>query len=583
MLANELPFEILANIARLLPARDISSGSLVCQSWYQPFSDSLWHTVKIQSRPNLEALCNHLSGPNNHKVVRQLEIGAQLQLEAKELNIMLQSLHSLHTLVLATGSISASCFKQEMAWSKWSSLQRLDFYAYNNDPEHVIRILSCLPALRQLTYLTNRSGEASLHLYDMERIHSYLPGLEKLTLSANLALLGTDDIQTMSGLTVKPARKLKHVKFAFGCVDLRWASYWALKYPNLRMLEWNPYHDSTRNYSYVDEAAEMLCYIPSSFSHLETIRLLEASRNRRLHQPFVELMSRFGRGFRRLEYDIAFDDQYYATTDGIKEVLRDGLSNRVETLDMRVYYPIQGPNTLFPFVMGVCPSLLHLKLQAFDIDFAIDVLLDNCMALRTLNITCRTIALSKSSSLITTTKTHSLQSFKFNEGTTEPAVFNYISNRCRQLTDMHLNRVKVLGKISDTAGSLAIDMSHTHFQQLQLDQISYLSSPLGSECKNKMHFISFTQQILSEREWYHWNGYWSCHEMSNPHRRLPNDQVKYVEEYYGSFPSRRTPSLCQHRQLYINSYVASTAWKDDLNRGYIDVHCGSIDSLVLKN
>ncbi|KAL0097398.1 hypothetical protein J3Q64DRAFT_1713218 [Phycomyces blakesleeanus] len=470
-----------------------------------------------------------------------------------------------------------------MAWNKWDSLHRLDFHAYNNDLEHTLNILSSLPALRQLTYLTNRSGEASLHVCDMERIHSYLPGLEKLTLSANLALLGADDIQTMSEFTMKPANKLKHVKFAFGCVDLRWVSYWALKYPNLRMLEWNPYYDSTRNYSYVDEAAEMLCYISRPFNRLETIRLLEASRNRCLHQPFVGLMSRFGRGFRRLEYDIAFDDQYYATTDGIKEVLRDGLSNRVETLDMRIYYPVQGPNTLIPLALGVCPSLLYLKLQVFDIDFAIDVLLDNCMALETLNLTCRGIALSKGSSLITTTKPHPLQSFELHEGTTTPAVFNYLSDRCRKLTNMQLNCVKIIGRVSDTAGSLKIDMPHTHFQQLQLNQISYFSSVRGSECKNKMHFISFTQQILSQRKWYHWNGYWSCHEMSNPYRRLPDNQVKYVEEYYGAFTSRQTPSPCQHHELYIAPYISSTAWKNDLTRGYIDMHCASIDSLILKN
>ncbi|KAI9019978.1 hypothetical protein CLU79DRAFT_836338 [Phycomyces nitens] len=596
MLASELPFEILSQIARFVPKPDQRIASSVCRGWQRPFNEELWRWIDIGYESGLDRLYSLLLGvleknPSYGQMVRSLNLAEDIEMRSDILCQLQTYMTGLTYISLPEGSLVTSCFYNMEHWKDWGkTLTRLRFciHGMGVGVSDFLNLLKHLPRLQWLEYAPERATHSLFRLEDVEIIHTHLEHLNTLILGTELSSMSPQDLLSLSN--IQPSRTMTFVKFAVNPVDLRWLYYWSIKYPRLRTLEWITRHDFDPVYMFRDETLALFNRQKSSFEYLWNVRLLGGIYSRMLDKTLIDLLCIFKISLKSIKYETQVGrNDAHPTLQLIKDIMRSS-SNTLEDLSLSLQHPIANPRTI-PMTFSLCPRLVNLKICGWTTHLGLDLLLDYCTAVKKLDITVDTLSIDPVPCGISHQPVNSLISFRLIANSVHVSVFNYLSRRCKNLQNMELLNVDVVGSQSIQNGRMEIDMSFTHFKTLRLNCTNFHGHTIDLDTPESLINILAVETISkTKHSWYHIHnnprGY--KHTIGDRHRhlrftrQLTKKQAKFTSRYFGLNYSSIREEIIQKvgRVEFETKYVDQDDWKNDLLRGFTALRCASIDQFV---
>ncbi|KAI9019972.1 hypothetical protein CLU79DRAFT_756587 [Phycomyces nitens] len=318
---------------------------------------------------------------------------------------------------------------------------------------------------------------------------------------------------------------------------------------------------------------------------------------------FWEMLRRFGVPIKHLEYLlIGFNSDINQLIMMFNEYIRS-CSETLETLFISNTLRCDNPSTI-PDTLGPLPLLVDLRIIMEGVHVAIDALLDNCPALRTLRLTVKTITMDKND--ISDDATHGLRSLELTKTTAGTNVFSYLSHRCTQLNSMRLASMKVIGPVSEDTGALYFDMSNTNFDSLYLTSVFFYATNGGTEDDySSVNLLNFGtsdpdmnpegasetvfnlegvdhQMPLDDPLWLHvYCNVVSFLQMDN-RRILDQEESDYTQEYFEAYETNVESYYPEHIQRTLWGLVPKDNWEDDLHRGYVRFYFNYVGKYVIK-
>ncbi|OAD73723.1 hypothetical protein PHYBLDRAFT_64677 [Phycomyces blakesleeanus NRRL 1555(-)] len=596
MLASELPFEILSQIASFLSKPDQCNASSVCRAWKRPFNEEFWRWTDIGYEPGFDRSCCLLldilgNGSNYGQMVRSLSLAEDIEIHCDILWQLQTYLTGLTYISLPEASLTTSCFHHLNRWLTWSTtLTRLRFciHGMGVGVSDFLDLLEYLPRLQWLEYTPERATHSLFRLEDVETIHTHLKNLDTLILGTELSCLSPQNLELLS--TVQPAVAMTFVKFSVNPVDLRWLYYWAIKYPRLRTLEWITRHDFDPVYMFRDETLLLFSQQDSPFEYLRNLRLLGGIYSRILDKTLIDLLCNFKIALKNIKYETQVGrNDAQPTLQLIEDIMRSS-SNTIEDFSLSLQHPIANPRTV-PMTFSVCPHLVNLKICGWTTHLGLDLLLDYCVAVKRLDITVDTLSIDSESSLAFFQSVHSMTYFRLIANSVHASVFNYLSKRCKNLQHMELLNVDIVGPQSVENGSMLIDMSFTHFKTLRLNCTNFHGHTIDLDTPNTLINILNVQGVSETRHnWYHIHSNPSNYKytIGDRHRHLRftrnlgQKHCKLASTYFNSrYRLMREEAIQRNGRIeFETKYVDKNNWKIDLLRGFTVLSCASIDQFV---
>ncbi|KAL0092351.1 hypothetical protein J3Q64DRAFT_1718683 [Phycomyces blakesleeanus] len=612
MKASDLPFEILSCIASYLTNDHKLHASLVCRAWHAPFTESVWKKLDIVTERSMEGLCSILSSSlTNYRkcgyLVKDLVFRSNVRVSNDQFRLIRNHFQSLYYLWIYSGNISPYFF-QNTSWWILPSLTKLHF-SINEDnlgKQEVMDVILSSPTLKHLEiHQYPWVSKITFTVSDLETIHERLPILEFLSLGVNLGHVSDSDIALV--LQTTPAIRLTSLEFQSIQGDKLWLYYWGLKYPNLTNLSW-PGDDSMKaNQAHHDIPLNDILESKNSFRRLKKATIGTIKYNISIYQAFFELLSRLKVSLQHLKYTIYIDENTPAfATALIKDTMRLSCKT-LKTLDVEIFNSLPDP-LVIPTVVGYCSFLVDISLSAYHMDFALDVLLNKCTALKSLRLIAGTVFVRPDAFGITTQ--HSLETFELCNTKVDIHLFDYLSSRCRRITRLNLFNLRVTGVLCLEAGSISINMPYNHFETLEMFRVAFYSPSDGITCNEntRMSLLALTQlnptisqpgsptgyiqsidPVPSTRpatRWYHRYGPLCHNVMATELRELREDDIEYAMDYFKSFEYEPVTDE-QNEELEATrgsvEYSNTTNWVDDLPLGYVDIRCASIRNFVFDN
>ncbi|KAL0094349.1 hypothetical protein F4703DRAFT_1012810 [Phycomyces blakesleeanus] len=483
-MASKLPSSILGNIANNLITRDKLQASIVCKSWRTPFQDSLWKEITLTSNSQIAEICDrsnprHKIYQKNGHLVRRLYSGWYISIKDVQLYILQRSFQNLTHLHIQGDTLTRNDFGREADWGLWKGLEEFEISAprlgSNNDIEYLFSILSFFPGLKKFTmtesYCHNSEGYSWRH---MEIIHELLPKLEELHIDIPLTEISAEDIKLFKTI-VLPTRITK-LTVAAQNIRFEWIYYFSIKYRNIHTLTWNnSIEKESATYETRSEARALVSEVKTIFPNLKHAYFEgNGSRADSEHLSIRQTLAHAGVFFKSLYYNVRWD---FDKPELVEKFFIDCLYYFTSTIEN---FTLISTNSFrdvckVPMTIIRCPVLTNLNLILPESFVAFDHLLDQCTSLKNLKLSLREIFISPGASL--TPPEHGLKSLFFIEARTTPRLFTYISLRCRRLTSMRLDGLKVIGRIDKDTGTLRLDMSHTKLEFLLLSCIRFYSLP----------------------------------------------------------------------------------------------------------
>ncbi|KAL0074046.1 hypothetical protein F4703DRAFT_1893737 [Phycomyces blakesleeanus] len=616
----EIPFEILFNIAYFLTAKDKLSCMTVCSVWKEPFCESLWKTIHINDQRSLIPICNSVDEEKstfkeNGDRVRSLFLSRWLSTKAEQLQALQKHFQKIQLLHAPHGSIRATDHVKLTDWRLWNSLIHLEIcvsgLSLQDEVQGLLDILSGLPNLERLEYIWTAWGTSDFYrLQDIEALHKYLPRLKYLSLSISLANLDPDELDKIE--LVEPAENLRVLKTRINNMDLRWLAYFARKYTKIHTLEWTDRTDLPASELFQEEAFEMFTKLHSAFKQLNKVVVNGVSQTNSTHIAFWNLFGRFGVPLKSLEYNLGTCFENSEFLEKTITACLQSCSSTLETLLINGSTGISNPTNI-PVSIGVCPNLVSLDINVFPSSIAINIILDNCIALRKLKLEAKRVFID--SNIQSDIQKHDLQLIHIIKSRANSALFKYISERCRRLRYMRLVDVAVVGPLSQDTGTIFIDMSYTCLALLKLNHVSFygsqddicnnesavnlirfstVNSPLlyDNTTKNRSIIIpnSSLPETSAETVWFH--TYWDGEEVSYDWRNeckigymrvLSSEEKDRAQEYFKSFQFQSNQSL---DQVQVNrskeGLVVRNDWEYDLPRGQATLLFAQVNKYVIN-
>ncbi|KAL0076360.1 hypothetical protein J3Q64DRAFT_1771287 [Phycomyces blakesleeanus] len=612
MQASQLPFEIIACIARFLTVKQKLSCITVCQAWRTPFEESLWDTIVVGSRARLESICDltdiqHNVYRKNGHLVRVLKL--MILLRDDQLRIVQECFCSLKQLNTIGRSLTKSSLEAEVDWSYWSSLTcliiQIDDLKIQIPVEKLLEILSFLPCLKHLDYFKPIWSPNPIYtLQDFEALHNYLPQLKRLSVSANFAEFTPNDITYITQNTFH----VKHLAELFidSCqVDLRWLYYFARKYPNLNTIKWRNSDWKVPTTIFKEEAAVMISRLPCMFPHIKTVLNMNALPKEWVKTVFWDPLSRSGALLNYMRHGLYRE---HNTTDKAQlcssESMRSCLKS-IESLYVEAESFFSDPCSI-PMAFDFCRSLVNLDIDIHGSPIAIDLLLDRCDSLKKLKLIVSSV--TTASDIHSHPNIHGLQSIEFEKATISAIVLHYISFRCIYLKCMRMNTIKVFGKFSHDTKSLLIDMSYTRFNLLQLNNVMFYASSSGiCDSGNAINILQLVRPnlalqpikthdlsmilprgglltMLLELRWFH------IYKICKFYYNMVKLRIFGTEESQDSktsFESYHHVNKLRVGHREVTSYACNQDYSNgsvkDINRGYASLRCGYVKKYDMGN
>ncbi|KAL0075709.1 hypothetical protein J3Q64DRAFT_1703011 [Phycomyces blakesleeanus] len=476
-MASTLPFEIISNIADLLPKEDLIHCIRVCRAWVTPVQEVLWHTIKINSPTKLNAICYILASKNNtsgiNHYTRKLLLVDGLETSDTQLHLIQCHFQNLQHLFIERKCLSDHEFGKMADWNMWKLLEELDIDLDGldsvNAKDEFLKILSCLPSLVSLN-LTQfwQKRNLAFELGDFEEIHTHLPRLKNMSLSIDIHVLSDEDWPCI--LAAEPALDLTHFKLKFGCMSYRWLFYFARKYPNICNLESEFFEHYARSKEGEDEAIMMFSNAPSLFSHLNTVDLNTAGYFERIHTLFWKISQAIDMPIKNLSHALVISPKKAYLVEESVNKYTHSFSSTLETLSMRSTVPSSHLRPITP-EFEYCPRLVELNLDKCFSSIDLDFILSRCKALKMLKMKTNLVTITVDAHY--TPERHSLQEIHISGASIGSHVLSYLSFRCRQLNSMYLDNVKILGNLCPESKNIRIKMPYTSLKVLYCDYLSF--------------------------------------------------------------------------------------------------------------
>ncbi|KAI9010396.1 hypothetical protein CLU79DRAFT_839680 [Phycomyces nitens] len=604
MLILDLPFEVISIIANLLTTKDKLHCVLVCKAWRQPFQSSLWNTVEITSQNKLKSICNSLCRPSVYKLhggcVQQLNFSGECRTTNDQLFKIQKYFRNLQRLYIGRFCLESFSLGTTVDWSLWECLTELKIDLYRTRiicEQERQKLFSCLPSLRRLTITQSKNDTPFLFSLDnFEDLHCSLSKLEHLSLNIDLKSLTSKD-QVRLWL-VTPTKSITTINFCTRGMTTKWLCYFARKYPNITNLGL----ETTDNHGMPDldqeDALRTFSGLPAAFSQLKRAMISTNGAPETSHMVLWDLLSLFTIPLKHIAYKF---DSVPHTPELVLRIIQKCMRlcpNTIETLSLECGFCPYRPQPVAT-VFELCPRLVDLYIDIFHGIIMVDVILDNCKALKRFKVSKGSLELAQDKPKDPIM--HGLRIIEITGATVLTTIFKYISFHCRKLNYTSLAMVKVIGDISET-GSVSIDMPYTQFKILQLFYVqcytSYdtmceaigmnlmvLSKPKSSleHSRHQGPFISLAQDLESNSQmWIH-----TFYEKSKIHGWAPNSralmkkEVKFARKYYRNFQDNKNTSSTRNVERSWTGEVAWHNWKEDLCRGYFVFNCGDIDEYYI--
>ncbi|KAL0095392.1 hypothetical protein J3Q64DRAFT_1713219 [Phycomyces blakesleeanus] len=600
-----LPFEILTQVAiHINQPKDLRACTLVCQSWYRPFTERLWSRLCINTISQLNAVSGTFSSHKSlapfYSRVRTLHLKCPFKIHSHRFHLIQQRFHDLEALHIHSDCLTSACFSQSTAnWGLWKYLTVLEFSMGQHEisPAEFIAVLPLVPYLKQLVY-AQREARHGLCWKDIEAIHTHLQFLERLYLGAFCRTPSLNDFLGLPRLI--PAKTLKNLEVLDYQISPWFIYYCAWKYPNLETLEL--YETFPVRPHYINHAMG-LSQLQSNpaFQKLTTIKLGTNRGSRALHETLQRIIAQSARSIAHLEYsDIlqgALDPYYQATNDPLLQVFeKSAESLKLHLPDSRN----SSPRAIFQSV-SKWPCLTQLDINAPYLNLDIHHILGCCLALKRLVLTFRTLeyifCLSKPQ------QTYELESLTLQNGTFHSDLLYFISKRCRRLNELKLIRLIIDSRVDSICFPLGIDMRYTTLNNLVLDKILFDGvDGFGSryDVQNNVMLVyqmrsTFDDDTTSatynhmptqteKMQWFHWHRAPHAPPPLGQCRKLNEKEASFTKSVFRTYQYRYVYSVDQDKRSHrTRSYRDREDWQNDLYKGHTTFICESVLNLVIRD
>ncbi|KAI9014510.1 hypothetical protein CLU79DRAFT_838363 [Phycomyces nitens] len=503
MLASELPFEIISHIASFLSFKRKYICTFVCKSWQAPLQESLWSELRIFNRKKMKAICSkdtaeYQSYHRNGHHVKTLFLEGELGASDEELYTFQQHFQNLNSLTIEQNGLSNDNFAVTANWHLWGKLTELTIHlskwVSGSSEKPFLDIFACLPCLTKLRLSQGWvNGSMYFTWNDFETIHGYLPRLETLSVNMILASLSSNDLDLIQD--IEPATRL--IVFGPEAVyhDYRWLYYFARKYPNVQTLGKMSFGNDRLVEDCPSSLGPWFDSISCLFPYLKTITSVIGGHEGQPNLLFWNVLCPFNVPIKRLEYDVHVS---LITPDTFESIVGEAVNpfaKTVESVCIRTYNYIRGL-WILTATLDHCPNLVELNLRIRCVIIQVDVLLNQCPALKRLKLSGGSLVISPEASKTTTL--HGLRMMELTFIKTNSKTLNNISFRCRRLNYMQLTNTAITGSISPTTGNLCVDMSYTRFRVLLLRNVRFNTSQVDNDMNN-INFMVLSRPIINQQ------------------------------------------------------------------------------------
>ncbi|KAG0175196.1 hypothetical protein DFQ28_005417 [Apophysomyces sp. BC1034] len=428
---DNIPNEIITNIATYLSQQDLYACICVCRSWNTALTPALYNSVNIQSQEQLDGFIGALrrterSNPLGHFVRKMtgsrnigrdglaflqrlcpfvVEFDTQLCFWYPELAEDLEGwkhLTKAPCVVILTGppNFSLDFLKKHV--------QRLELHI-KGYPEW-INLMTELPCVEELR-IDGYESNPDVSLSDLETVHKALPRLNSLE-------LWSISIRGEMPDHVAPCNTVRRLQLSLNDSHL-WGLYFARKYTHLENLDifWLEY---TPNMLSEAKTLTRSCRGLKWFR----IRVTEGDEHS-VSREHLLILREIGAPLTELEF-LDVDVPEYAT-------IISGFRATVSKIIIRPGDGKTDEDILEP--LKACQNLEHLDIYGnFEDVFRLDYCLNSCKNLKTLTLLAPTIGLTKN---CTTNYQHGLESLYISgKYDIEDEVYPYLSQHCPLLSKL---------------------------------------------------------------------------------------------------------------------------------------------------
>ncbi|KAI9014480.1 hypothetical protein CLU79DRAFT_766945 [Phycomyces nitens] len=497
MLASELPFEVISQVANVLTNHDKLRCSYVCKSWRVPFQESLWRHLKINSQERLYKICSLLNTDNsifqeNCYRIQKLNLGDYIHISDDDLYTLQKHLPNLSCLCTGTDCLDISSFGILSDWSLWSSLRDLEVDLVHLklvEPERTfLNIFSGLPRLTRLGIYDHLYNKAlSFSLRDIEELHECLPCLRHFSIYMKPAVLTADDLMIIPD--VIPATKLAFLRFRVKNCGHQWLSYFAAKYPNIRTLEGLSSDGTLTTDIYQKDLISMFMSLSSAFQHLTDIEIHIGGDPKQL---FINIWEHLYQLNVPLEHIDCKVNQTIGSTKTIEDFIERCVSlysNSLKSLAIQShdYYC---EVWIITSTLSNYPLLVDLKLDVYYSKVALNDILNSCPGLKRLVLCAKILIVRQDHQNIL--DTHRLQELDIRYMSLGVSVFHYISTRCKHLTSMRLTNINIYDPAALWTSDILVSMPFTVLDVLYICNLQIVESDNNNYNLNgPIHIIKF--------------------------------------------------------------------------------------------
>lgn len=607
MAQNNIPTELLLQIANNLTPNEKRQGLLICQDWYQVFRCSLYHSIDIQSLCQLKQLFQTLS--TNGHLVRHFSAHKRttvcLQKMTLEKVIIPRLLFdqlpdlcpNLQSLDFDPETWKFICFPMNV--KKWTNIRQLpvlstigsslpflqclgtglsslsiqsemilDILSQNK----LFSVLSLVPHITEFTIQgnTDSNSVSSTNLYlsieDIELIHKALPLLESFTIIGNNIQMPIGEVFNINNIPT--AHRIRKLHWNTRLMPLAWLFYVTRKYLRVQYLILAVQnHIPNVSFPQLGEDHSLYTQLIQKCRHLQKIELSSPLLNDWCNASFFEGLTnsphiqevgpivKKGNG-------IKFDTELSLVALPGNRQLITALEIEQWRLDMKLTCTL---NTLKNFTKL---AYLELKCDSYNSEYDLENLLESCPRLKSLVLEWGALTLKN-----TTDKHHPLESLCITFIAFEPSVFHYLSNKCRSLSTLLITKCKQLCEIQDvsTQTVIQIDMQYNKFDTILMDgiRLDYSNANMFWGGLSSYARVASIVECGMPAKWYQHVGY------SASNRKVPISQVmsdkdaKVARDYFSN----------REQSSFVNSHVDEE--KTDLELGYIKIKCQSLRYFVL--
>ncbi|KAL0083573.1 hypothetical protein J3Q64DRAFT_1836070 [Phycomyces blakesleeanus] len=565
-----LPFEILLQIAQLVPLKDLSACISVCQAWKDPFKQVLWRTISVNTQ-RFRYLQRY---PENHHLIQALYIRLGPDAKPGTLTYIQNQLGSLKRMTLSIAT-DISSFDMGIRWTtlRWLTFRMPEMSACH-PTRTLVRLVKGLPCLERLecsssVMLTIRSFSIS----DLEKIHAYAPKLKHLAVTLSLDILSTKALEILENIE---SSNLEILDISILSGDLRWFVYFARKYSHLHTLRLVTSHFSSIQTTFLSETITMMTSLPTVFPLLRNVCVIgndEAAEGMRC--SLWRLCRNFKIPVKRLMNVIGSDHDNPRLSE---ETLEECLAVCGPTIERLVIPSTTLANnpSHFPIILSQCTSLVDLRLVDLHSNpcygsISLHSLLDNCPLLKRLVVQVPPLMeFDKNRNQ----NQHGLQDLVIACIKTTTELLHHISLRCRNLRYLHLKDLILTGPLIN--GCMECDMSQINLSVLRINGASFYE-----DCDRlKQRRINLCYITCPEPIWYHRylvvkNGY-----SSGAIRNLADTEADQVLSYHTSPYSH--PDKLRDRNSSLD-FVSQRDWHQDIPIGYVKFHFGSVSRINMTS